>query len=49
MLLGLKKNPVINISKKIIKIKKLNFYTLRGLRLSKQIIFKRKGKKGTHI
>ncbi len=37
------------ISKLICKIKKLNFYTLRGLRISRQIIHKRKGKKGTYI
>jgi len=30
-------------------IKPLNVYTLRGLRISRQIIFKRKGKKGTYI
>lgn len=32
-----------------VNIKPLNLYTLRGLRLSKQIVFKRKGKKGTYI
>lgn len=49
ILYGLNKNKIINISKKIINIKKINFYTLRGLRLSKQTIYKRKGKKGTYI
>lgn len=36
-------------SSKVLKIRKLNIYTLRGLRKSKQIVFKRKGKKGTYI
>lgn len=30
-------------------IRPINFYTLRGIRNSKQIIHKRKGKKGTYI
>jgi len=34
---------------KITKIKPLNVYTLRGLRLAKQIIQKRKGKKSSYI
>lgn len=34
------------ISNKIINVRKINPYTLRGLRLSKMIIIKRKGKKG---
>lgn len=33
----------------VTKIKPLNVYTLRGLRFSRQTIFKRKGKKGTYI
>jgi len=33
----------------IVNIRPLNKYTLRGLRSSKQIVFKRKGKKGTYI
>ena len=33
------------LSKKIISIKKINFYTLRGLRKSRQILIKRKGRK----
>jgi len=37
------------ISYKIIKIKKINEYTNRGLRLSRQIIIKRKGKKGSFV
>jgi hypothetical protein len=49
MIFGLKKNKIINLSKFICNIKKVNFYTLRGLRSSRQIIFKRKGKKGTYI
>ena len=35
--------------KKITKIKKINFFTLRGLRVSRQIVFKRKGKKSSYI
>ena len=46
---SLKKKNTIDISKKITNIKNINFYTLRGLRSSKQIIYKRKGKKGTYI
>lgn len=34
------------ISNKIINVRKINPYTLRGLRLSKMVIIKRKGKKG---
>lgn len=34
---------------KITKIKPVNVYTLRGIRLSKQIIRKRKGKKSSYI
>jgi len=34
---------------KITKIKPINVYTLRGIRLSKQIIRKRKGKKSSYI
>ena len=37
------------ISVNVINIKKINFYTGRGLRLSKQIILKRKGKKGSFV
>jgi ribosomal protein L6P/L9E len=36
-------------SMKITKIKPVNVYTLRGIRLSKQIIRKRKGKKSSYI
>ena len=35
--------------RKILKIKKINDYTNRGLRLSRQIIIKRKGKKGSFV
>lgn len=49
ILMGLNKNKILIISKKITNIKKINKYTLRGLRLSRQIIYKRKGKKGTYI
>ncbi|HRP26165.1 hypothetical protein [Thauera sp.] len=34
------------ISNKIVNVRKINPYTLRGLRLSKMVIIKRKGKKG---
>jgi hypothetical protein len=37
------------ICTKVIKIKPMNVFTLRGLRISKQIIYKRKGKKGSYI
>ena len=37
------------ISKKICKIKPINMYTKRGIRISKQIIYKRKGKKSTYV
>jgi len=37
------------ISNKIINVRKINPYTLRGLRLSKMVIIKRKGKKGVWI
>jgi hypothetical protein len=35
--------------KKICNIKPINIYTKRGIRLGKQIIYKRKGKKSTYI
>jgi len=38
-----------NLAKKIVNIRKVNFYTLRGLRQSRQFIIKRKGRKGTFI
>lgn len=38
-----------NLSKQIVKIRKINFYTLRGLRKSRQILIKRKGRKGTFM
>lgn len=37
------------LSKQIINIRKINFYTLRGLRNSRQILIKRKGRKGTFM
>lgn len=49
LLIGLNKKNVINNSINITNIKPINIYTLRGLRSSSQIIFKRKGKKGTYI
>jgi len=48
----LKSNNLKNINqtaKKIVNIRKVNFYTLRGLRQSRQFIIKRKGRKGTFI
>jgi len=39
------KNTAVNVS----NIKPINKYTLRGLRISRQKIFKRKGKKGSYI
>jgi hypothetical protein len=38
-----------NLSKQIVKIRKINYYTLRGLRKSRQILIKRKGRKGTFM
>lgn len=38
-----------NLSKKIVNIRKINYYTLRGLRKSRQILIKRKGRKGTFM
>jgi ribosomal protein L6P/L9E len=38
-----------NVIKKTLYIKYINIYTLRGLRLSKQIILKRTGKKGSYV
>lgn len=49
IILSLNKKKVNDISNNITKIKNINVYTLRGLRLSRQIINKRKGKKGTYI
>lgn len=42
-------NMIKQISYKIVKIKKINEYTNRGLRLTRQIIIKRKGKKGSFV
>ena len=38
-----------NLSKHIVNIRKINYYTLRGLRKSRQILIKRKGRKGTFM
>lgn len=38
-----------NTALKISRIKPINVYTLRGLRIARQKIFKRKGKKGSYI
>lgn len=46
---GIDKKKLILISSQPVKIRPFNVYTLRGLRLSRQIIYKRKGKKGTYI
>lgn len=48
-IIGINKQKILKIVEKILKIKKINIYTLRGLRKNRQIIFKRKGKKGTYI
>ena len=48
----LKSTNIINLntlSKQIINIRKINHYTLRGLRQSRQILIKRKGRKGTFM
>lgn len=49
ILKSIKKDKIKKDSYMITKIKPINFYTLRGLRNSRQIIYKRKGKKGTYI
>lgn len=36
-----------NVSKIILNIRRLNVFTVRGLKLSKQIVYKRKGKKSS--
>lgn len=48
----LKSNNIYNLkklSKLIIHVRPLNIYTLRGLRISKQIVLKRKGKKNAYL
>jgi ribosomal protein L6P/L9E len=35
--------------RKTLNIKKINIYTLRGLRLAKQVVLKRTGKKGSYV
>jgi ribosomal protein L6P/L9E len=42
-------NRLNTLVKKITKIRSINFYTLRGLRNSRQQIIKRKGRKGTFM
>lgn len=42
-------NKLKTNASKITRIKPMNVYTLRGIRLSKQIIKKRKGKKSSYI
>jgi len=49
MLLSSNNKNLIDVTKKTIKIKYINQYTLRGLRLSKQLILKRTGKKGSYV
>ena len=45
-------NNLIKLKKmslKTINIKKINFFTNRGLRISRQILIKRKGRKGSFV
>lgn len=49
ILINKKKNSNNFIVNKIVKIRNINIFTLRGLRKSKQIILKRKGKKSSYI
>lgn len=49
ILKSIKKGILNKNSGVVVNIKPLNFYTLRGLRLTRQTIYKRKGKKGTYI
>lgn len=37
------------LSKDICKIRSINLFTKRGIRLGRQVVFKRKGKKSTYI
>lgn len=39
-------NNLIKLSNKMINVRKINFYTLRGIRGTKAILIKRKGRKG---
>jgi ribosomal protein L6P/L9E len=49
ILKGLNQYNLKNTALNITKIKPINVYTLRGLRISRQLVFKRKGKKGSYI
>lgn len=49
LIYSLKKFDIYKSSRIVVNIKPMNFYTLRGIRYSRQIIYKRKGKKGTYI
>lgn len=49
ILKSINKKKILNNSYKVVSIKPLNLYTIRGLRNSRQIVCKRKGKKGTYI
>jgi len=44
LVFGLLKNDILKTSLNIIKVKKLNIYTGRGVRFSKQIVYKKAGK-----
>ena len=37
------------VAKKIVSIRKINPYTLRGIRLTKSLLIKRKGRKGAWV
>lgn len=48
----LKSSNLINLNKignKMVNIRKINFYTLRGIRNTKSILIKRKGRKGVWV
>ena len=49
ILKNINKQQLLINSSKVTNIRPINYYTLRGLRVSRQTIYKRKGKKGTYI
>ena len=49
ILKSIKNNKIKINSNYAVNIRPLNLYTLRGIRTTRQIVFKRKGKKGTYI
>lgn len=46
MLQNTNKEKLNNLAIRMMRVRKINFYTMRGIRLSKMILIKRKGRKG---